>query len=130
MVRDGLRETILYPKIAEEIRKQILGGIYQHGDRLPSIRELKQQWNCTPGTIQHADNELVQQGLVITRAGKGTHAADPLENGKPQISPPLRKAKLIHQAESFLLESYIAGYNFEEIEESIELARRHMQTFK
>lgn len=129
MVQDGLQETILYQKIAEEIRKQILDGVYRPGDRLPSIRELKQLWNCTPGTIQHAYYELAQQGLVITQAGKGTHVADPLGNGKYQLSPPLRKAKLVHRAESFLLESYIAGYNFEEIEESIELARRHMQSF-
>jgi DNA-binding GntR family transcriptional regulator len=41
----GNHQTILYRKIAKEMRKQILDGVYRPGDRLPSIRELKQQWN-------------------------------------------------------------------------------------
>jgi DNA-binding GntR family transcriptional regulator len=129
MNQDGLEGTHLYQRIAGEIRNKILNGDYRPGDRLPTIRELKRQWNCTQGTIQRAYKELAQQGLITSWAGKGTHVVNPLDNGNLQISKPLRKAKLVHKAESFLLESLIAGYSFEEIQESIDLARRHLQTF-
>ena len=93
------------------------------------MRELNQRWNCALGTIQHSFEELTQQGLITSSPGKGTHVADPLDNGKLQISLPLRKAKLVHKAESFFLESLFAGYSLEEIDESLDLARRHLQTF-
>jgi GntR family transcriptional regulator len=128
MIHDMWEGAGLYRRIAEEIREKILSGVYRPGDRLPPIRQLKQEWNCTQGTIQRAYMELAQQGLVNCQVGKGTHVVNQLEREKLQIFKPLRKAKLVHQAESFLLESLIAGYSFEEIEESIDVARRQMQT--
>jgi DNA-binding transcriptional regulator YhcF (GntR family) len=129
MIKGNWKDANLYQRIAEKIRQSILSGIYQPGDRLPSLRELKEEWHCTQGTIQHAYKELSEQGLVISHFGKGTHVVDQLENEKLQIPAPLRKANLVHRAESFLLESLIVGYSLEEIEESLDLARRHMQTY-
>lgn len=129
MIQDKWEDTDIYQRIAEDIRQNILNGSHKPGDRLPSIRELKQHWNCTEGTIQHAYKELARQGLIISQAGKGTRVVNKSEFEMLQIPKPLRKAKLVHRAESFLLESLIVGYSYEEIEESIELARRHVQTF-
>ena len=129
MIQNEPGGAYLYQRIAGEIRQNILDGVYRPGDRLPSLRALKNQWNCTQGTIQQAYKELAQQGLVISQAGKGTHVVDQPDNKLLQISVPLRKAKLVHKAESFLLESMVAGFRLEEIEEAIDLARRHMQTF-
>ena len=128
MIHDMWEGAGIYKRIAEEIREKIISGVYQPGDRLPPIRQLKQEWDCTQGTIQRAYKELAKQGLVNSQAGKGTHVVNQLECEKLQSYKPLRKAKLVHQAESFLLESLIAGYSFEEIDESIVVARRHMQT--
>ena len=129
MIHERWGRYRLYQKIAIEIRSNILNGVYQPGDRLPAIRELKQQRNCAQGTIQRAYNELVLQGLVISQAGKGTHVVNQLDYENLQFSVALRKWRLVHRAESFLLESLIDGNSFEEIEESMELARRHMLTF-
>jgi GntR family transcriptional regulator len=129
MIQNEPGGAYLYQRIAGEIRQNILDGVYRPGDRLPSLRALKKQWNCTQGTIQQAYKELAQQGLVISQAGNGTHVVDQPDNKLLQIMAPLRKAKLVHKAESFLLESLVAGYRLEEIEEAIDLARRHMKTF-
>ena len=64
-------EQHLYRQISETIRQEILGGRLKPGDRLPSVRELAEKWNCTVGTIQHAYRELTEQGLVTSRAGQG-----------------------------------------------------------
>lgn len=106
-------EPHLYRQIAETIRHDILEGNLKPGDRLLSVRELAAQWNCTVGTVQRAYGELVRQGLVTSRAGQGTRVA-----GSPQIQgeKALRRASLIHRAESFLLEVLNAGYSLPEVE--------------
>lgn len=115
-------ETILYKKIADQIRFEILEGRLQPGDRLPSIRELTRQWGCTPGTVQKAYQELAHQGLVISRAGKGTHVAGNIDPVMMQSQGPLRRATLVHRAEDFLLEVLTAGFELPEIQQSFELA--------
>lgn len=119
---DRMDETFLYRRIAETIRQDILTGQLQPGDRLPTIRELTEHWGCTPGTVQRAYQALVQQGLIVSQVGRGTHVAGQpdLEQFKPRT--PLRRAALVHRAESFLLESLNAGYELDEIEQALELA--------
>lgn len=115
-------ETYLYKQIAETIRQEILKGRLQPGDRLPSIRALMQEWKCTPGTVQRAYQELAGKGLVISRAGRGTHVASELDLSAPQTRLPLRRAGIIHRAEAFLLEALTAGYELTEIQQAFELS--------
>lgn len=115
-------ENILYKKIADQMRQEILEGRLHPGDRLPSIRELTRQWGCTPGTVQKAYQELARQGLVISRAGKGTHVSGSIDPLMMQSQEPLRRATLVHSAEKFLLEVLTAGFELPEIQQSFELA--------
>ncbi|HPH95044.1 MAG TPA: substrate-binding domain-containing protein [Anaerolineaceae bacterium] len=115
-------ETFLYKQIAETIRQEILKGRLQPGDRLPSIRTLMQEWHCTPGTVQRAYQELAGKGLVISRAGRGTHVASELDLCTPQVRLPLRRAGIVHRAEAFLLEALTAGYELPEIQQAFDLS--------
>jgi molybdate-binding protein/DNA-binding transcriptional regulator YhcF (GntR family) len=114
-----MEEAFLYHQIADAIRKQILLGELKPRDRLPSVREMAVQWSCTPGTIQRAYQELARQGLVTSRAGQGTRV---VEKPLRQDEIPLRRAALIHRAETFLLEVLTAGYTPGEVEESVRQA--------
>ncbi len=117
-------EPHLYKKISDKIRQEILNGQWKSGEKLPSVREMAAQWNCTVGTIQHAYQELVQQGLVTSRAGQGTRVAESL----PVLhDTPLRRAQIIHRAESFLLEALNQGYRLEEINQAIREAMERWQ---
>lgn len=112
-------EPHLYRQISETLRQEILNGRWKAGDRLPSVREMARQWNCTVGTIQHAYQELSRQGLLTSRAGQGTKVVESL----PALSDtPLRRAMLIHRAEAFLLEVLTGGYRLEEVEQAIRQA--------
>lgn len=115
-------EAVLYKRIADSFRKQIYDGVLKSGDRLPSIRELTQSWNCTPGTVQRAYHELAQDGLVISRAGQGTRVVGSLPQQHLQQQIPLRRAAMVHQAEAFLLEMLTAGYTLEEVQRAFVLA--------
>ncbi len=82
------------------------------------------QWHCTVGTVQRAYQELARQGLVISRAGQGTHV---LKAPQPGSDTPLRRASMVHRAEAFLLEMLTAGYTLEEIDAAIDQAKERWQ---
>lgn len=108
----------LYQQIAESIRQEILTGTLQPGDTLPAVRDMAARHGCTPGTVQRAYRELARQGLVTSRPGMGTHVI----GGLTAREEPLRRAGLVHRAESFLLEVLTAGYSPAEVEQAVRLA--------
>ena len=62
----------IYAQIAERFRAQITAGVLQHGDRLPSVRELACQLAINPNTIQRAYRELEMEGWIASVPGKGS----------------------------------------------------------
>ena len=114
-------KTPLYQQIAESVRQGILQGHLRPGDQLPTVRELAARWHCTPGTVQQAYKALAGQGLVVSRAGQGTRVGTALP-AQATDETPMRRAALVHRAESFLLEVLTAGYTPAEIERAIRIA--------
>ena len=106
-----MEEPYLYLQVAEAIRKDILSGRYRPGDRLPSVRKLCEDWNCTPGTIQRAYAELARAGLLVSRAGRGTQVAGVVPLAQAQARGTLRRANLVNRLEAFLLEVLTSGMN-------------------
>ncbi len=117
-----MEETHLYLQIADSIRRGILDGKYNPGDRLPSVRELSAQWGCTQGTVQRAYHELAQQGLIESRAGKGTRVSGNLTPAQRKGDVVIRRLTLVNRSEEFLLEALSKGYTLDEIQNSINLA--------
>jgi putative molybdopterin biosynthesis protein len=117
-----MEETYLYKQIVEAIRQEIITGVLKAGDQVPPIRQITKIWNCTPGTVQKAYQELARQGLVRSQAGRGTHVTALPQPEQVQGGLSLRSARLVHQAESFLLESLTAGYELNEIQQAVDIA--------
>lgn len=65
----------IYTQVIDGFREQILSGILQTGDRLPSVRELASQLTINPNTIQRAYELLEAEGYVSSVPGKGSFAA-------------------------------------------------------
>lgn len=109
----------LYQQIIDRIRQRILEGELKPGERLPTLREMTRELDCTPGTVQRAYRELEQQGLITSRRGQGTRVAAiaPARGGEG-----LRRAQLVHAVETFMLEKLNAGIPLEEIEQAFSLA--------
>jgi putative molybdopterin biosynthesis protein len=123
-----VKDTFLYHQIAETIRKEILNGLYKPGDRLPSVRKLCEDWNCTPGTIQRAYNELAREGLLVSQAGRGTQVAGIVPLAKAQGQETVRRANLVHRMEATLLEALTGGYSLNEIQQAMDLAMDRWRT--
>jgi molybdate-binding protein/DNA-binding transcriptional regulator YhcF (GntR family) len=123
-----MEETHLYHEIARTIRKEILEGRYKPGDRLPSVRKLCEDWDCTPGTIQRAYNELARDGLLVSKAGRGTQVAGVLPMAQAQGLETVRRASLVNRLESVLLEALNSGYSLAEIQQAMDLGMDRWRT--
>lgn len=61
----------IYTQILERIQMQIVAGVYQPGDKIPSVRELAAEAGVNPNTMQKALSELERSGLVCTHRTSG-----------------------------------------------------------
>ena len=76
------RETIVtsarYERIVADIRSKIHAGELRPGDRLPSTRELREQYGCSQVTVRTAILLLQTEGLLRGDQGVGVFVANPL----------------------------------------------------
>ncbi|MCT6857427.1 MAG: GntR family transcriptional regulator [Bombilactobacillus mellis] len=92
----------IYLQIKSLINQQIIAGKYALGAKLPSVRDFSVQLEVNINTIQKAINELVQEGVVVTKRGLGNFVTENL-----QIVDEL-KEQLINQTIGDMYESLTA----------------------
>lgn len=63
----------LYIQLKEHLQTQIESGVYAAGSRLPSERQLAQDYNLSRMTARQALQLLSQDGFTHSRVGKGTY---------------------------------------------------------
>jgi GntR family transcriptional regulator len=66
----------LYGQILRQIRARILSGYLPGGEAIPSIRDLARSHRIGIVTVQKAYDDLVLEGLLVARRGKGYFVAD------------------------------------------------------
>ena len=66
----------LYEQIQTQIKTQILNGILQPGEGLPSIRNLAKELKVSIITTKRAYEELEKDGFIQTVIGKGTFVSN------------------------------------------------------
>lgn len=66
----------LYEQLAERIRQQILSGRLNAGNKLPTERELAEEYGVSRTVVREAVKTLKQEGLLEIRAGLGTFVVD------------------------------------------------------
>jgi GntR family transcriptional repressor for pyruvate dehydrogenase complex len=71
-----IRSNKVYEQIAEQIEQLILSGKLRCGDRLPTERELAEQFQASRTAVREAMKTLAQKGLVDMRPGRGTVVID------------------------------------------------------
>jgi DNA-binding GntR family transcriptional regulator len=76
----------IYEQIAGHYRDQIEDGALAPGDRLPSNRELAEQWGVSTATVTRAMQALQTLGLVRSSQGGGTFVARSSPAGSGSIA--------------------------------------------
>ena len=68
-------ELPIYEQIKQQIKAQILDGTIQEDEQMPSIRHLARDLKISVITTTRAYNDLADEGLLISTAGKGYFVA-------------------------------------------------------
>ena len=66
----------IYLQLMERIQHDIVSGVYQPGDKLPSVRDLALDAAVNPNTMQKALSELERSGLVYSHRTSGRFITD------------------------------------------------------
>ncbi|MDP4177644.1 MAG: GntR family transcriptional regulator [Bacillota bacterium] len=71
-----LSQTPIYEQIKIQIRELILSGTLKSGEQLPSIRLMAKDLKVGIITVKRAYDDLCEEGITISAAGKGVYVAD------------------------------------------------------
>jgi GntR family transcriptional regulator, transcriptional repressor for pyruvate dehydrogenase complex len=107
------REPRLSDKVANMMLETILSRRLEVGDRLPSERELGEQFGVSRTVVREAVRALVAKGVIEVRSGSGLRvAAVDAESVRESMSLFLRGGEIdfekVHEVRS-LLEGHLAG---------------------
>lgn len=80
--------------IATDLRSQIDEGALQPGDQLPGHRELAARYSVSLGAAREAISMLIGDGLIETRAGRGTYVAESSRLPRGEAAPPVSRREL------------------------------------
>ena len=108
--RDG---RPFYEQVKDDLRRLVVTGAIQPGEKLPSVRELAGQLAINPNTIQRAYRELEAEGYIVSVPGKGSFAAQ-----REQADDP-RRGELLTRLRETVRELKWLGMTTEEICEEI-----------
>lgn len=75
--RRGERLEHGYEAIREDLRQKIKDGTYPVGSRIPTKQQLMDEHEVSLNTVDHAIKDLVAEGLLDPRQGRGTYVTKP-----------------------------------------------------
>ena len=65
----------IYEQVRDGLRRLMVTGAIQEGEKLPSVRSLASRLAINPNTIQRAYGSLEAEGYLYSVPGKGSFAA-------------------------------------------------------
>ena len=65
----------IYEQVRDNLRRLMVSGAIQEGEKLPSVRSMASNLAINPNTIQRAYESLEAEGYVYSIPGKGSFAA-------------------------------------------------------
>ena len=69
----------IWIQLSEQLTAQIASGMYQPGQRLPSVREFAADAGVNPNTMQRALADLEGKGLILTNRTAGRSVTQDME---------------------------------------------------
>lgn len=113
----------IYRQIVDRVRRAMLIRAIRPGDRLPSVRALAEQLVINPNTVARAYGDLVRDGVLESRQGKGFFVAPK----RPVFTKTERLRRVGDALEGFINEALFLGLSADEIRQAVErkLAELH-----
>lgn len=99
----------IYVQLLRGFREKIAGGMWQPGDRIPSVRDLALEFGVNPNTVQRALSELERSELCFSERTSGRFIC----RDEEKISR-LREDLAAETAQSFIVKMRQLGFNRED----------------
>lgn len=115
---DNRSRIPIYEQLVNGYKLQIMNGVLQADDQLPSVRQLAQELTINPNTIQKAYRELERLGYTYSVPGKGSFV-----NKVEDTMQKERITMLTESLEKIVQELLFLGLTKEEIIETIQTMR-------
>ena len=108
--------TPIYRQIVEQVHRAVAMRELAAGDQLPSVRALAEQLVVNPNTVARAYAELVRDGVLEGRPGKGFFVG----RRRRVYSRGERRRRLDAALDSFVNEAVVLDFTSEEIRQAVE----------
>ena len=100
----------IYVQIMSRVREAVAAGELKPGERVTSVREMAQQFEVNPNTMQRALNELEREGLLVSERTAGRFVTE-----DKALIEKLRKEMAESTVEAFRSEMAALGFSDEEM---------------
>ncbi|VDG19540.1 GntR family transcriptional regulator [Lactiplantibacillus mudanjiangensis] len=107
-----------YEQLVMQIKQQIVQGILQPGDKLPSIRAMAAEMHLNPNTVSKTYQLLESQKAVYTVKGRGTFVNQPTET---MVNPAV-VAEVADKLKGLLTEAQFLGITEQQVNEWVAAA--------
>ena len=99
----------IYEQVKDGLRRLVVTGAIQEGEKLPSVRSMASSLAINPNTIQRAYEDLEKEGYLLSAPGRGSFAApqDRVDTG--------RRHALLRQFDQTTMELLYLGLTAEEL---------------
>ena len=124
---DSRSSTPIYQQIIDGIKENILKGMLNPGDKLPSVRELSSLITANPNTVSRAYMELERQKVIETIRGRGTYVSslyqpkmeeERMNKLKDNLKKVIIEAHYLGLTKEDIIDLMNSAYNFDEAEEN------------
>ncbi len=105
----------IYGQIKDGLRRMIISGALEPGEKLPSVRAMAVDLAINPNTIQRAYAELEAEGFIYSVPGKGSYTARGGDASRRSAASPARERELIRRLRELVAELRYLGLEDGEI---------------
>ena len=100
----------IYVQIMNSVKEAIAAGEISPSERIPYVRELAQDFEVNPNTMQRALNELEREGLLVSERTAGRFVTDDKE-----LIEELKNEMAARTADRFRKEMGALGFSDDEM---------------
>ena len=105
----------IYLQIVNQVKFLLASGRLAPGEEIPPIRVLAEQLVINPNTVSRAYGELVREGVIEARPGRGMFVS----RRRQIYSAPERARRMEQAVTSLISEGFMLGFTPEQIIEEV-----------
>ena len=113
----------IFRQIMHQIQRAISARALRVGEQLPAVRSLAESLVINPNTVARAYQELIREGLLESRSGRGVFVAE----RRQVFSEAEQTRRLRHLAEQLCQEATLLGAPWAEVSSLLETTWKDLQ---